>query len=62
MNIEKQIIFHNSEEPQTPQQIIAAVHSQLIMDKLNSMNLSQEKRREIIGRVISALRIKAKQS
>ncbi len=61
MDIGQQATIHNVEEPQTLQQRIAAVHCQLIIDKLNSMNLSKEKRKEIMDRVIKALRIKAQQ-
>lgn len=62
MNTGKQATIHNGEETQTLQHRIAAVHCQLIMDKLNSMNLSKEKRKEIMDRVINALRVKAQQS
>ena len=57
------IEFHEPiEPPKTTQQIVASVHSKLIIDKINSMNLSNEKRREILEKVILALKAEQRES
>ena len=43
------------ETPRTTPQIVAGVHCKLIMDQLDRMHLSGEKRREILERVILAI-------
>ena len=65
MRMEKQgyIVYdENHEPPRTTQQIVAGVHSKLIIDKINSMNLSNEKRREILEKVIQAIKAEQQES
>ncbi len=50
------------ETEETTEQIAAAVHSRLIIDKLSSMNLSHEKRREILEKVIQTLKSQTEQN
>ena len=65
MRMKKQeyIAFEESkDQSRTTQQIVASVHSRLIVDKINSMNLSNEKRREILEKVILALKAEQQES
>ena len=56
------VLDKSNEQTGTTKQIVASVHSKLIIDKINNMNLSNEKRREILEKVILALKAEQQES
>ena len=63
MKKQEYIVFDElNEQTGTTKQIVASVHSKLIIDKINNMNLSNEKRREILEKVILALKAEQQES
>ena len=56
------VLDKSNEQTSTTKQIVASVHSKLMIDKINNMNLSNEKRREILEKVILALKAEQQES